>query len=75
MYNVKTEHLILYGKIFAVCSAVHTKHIYSLRGKTVEFVTAILTDIFSILSLFYSWKSVIAPYLFIFSSNRKEYNL
>jgi len=24
---MKTKHLILYGKIFAVCSAVHTKHI------------------------------------------------
>ena len=75
MYIMKTEHLILYGKIFAVCSAVHTKHINTLRGKTVEIVTAILTDIFSILSLCYSWKSVIAPYLFIFINNRKEYNL
>jgi hypothetical protein len=54
MYIMKTEHLILYGEIFAVCSAVHAKHINTARGKTVEIVTAILTDIFLILSLCYS---------------------
>jgi len=51
MYSMNTEHLILHGKIFAVCSAVRTKHINTLREKTIEFVTAILTDIFFILSL------------------------
>jgi hypothetical protein len=29
---------MLYGEIIAVCSEIHTKHINTLRGKSVEFM-------------------------------------
>ena len=35
---VKTSQLMLYREIMAVCSEIHTKHINSLRGQSVEFV-------------------------------------
>jgi len=35
---MKTSQLMLYREIIAVCSQIHTKHINTLRGQSVEFV-------------------------------------
>ena len=32
----KTDQLVLYGEIMAVCSEIHTKHINTLCGQNVE---------------------------------------
>ena len=32
---------MLYGEIIAVCSQIHTKHINSLCGQNVEFLSAL----------------------------------
>jgi len=34
----KTNQLILFRELIAVCSAIHTKHINALCGQNVEFV-------------------------------------
>jgi len=34
----KTNHVMLYREIIAVCSEIHTKHINTLCGQNVEFV-------------------------------------
>jgi len=38
MSVIKTNHLMLYREIFAVCFEIHTKHINTLCGQNVEFV-------------------------------------
>jgi len=35
---IKTSQLMLYRKIMAVCSEIHTKHINTLRGQNVELM-------------------------------------
>ena len=35
---IKTNQLMLYREIIAVCSEIHTKHIYTLCGLNVELV-------------------------------------
>jgi hypothetical protein len=35
----KTNQLMLYREIIAVCSEIHTKHINTLYGQNVEFVS------------------------------------
>ena len=35
---IKTNHLMLYGEIMAVCSEIHTKHINTLCGQNVELL-------------------------------------
>jgi hypothetical protein len=35
---IKTNQLMLYGEIIAVCSEIHTKHINTLCGQNVDFV-------------------------------------
>ena len=34
----KTKHVMLYRKIIAVCSQLHTEHMNTLCGQNVEFV-------------------------------------
>jgi hypothetical protein len=36
---IKTSQLTLYREIIAVCSEIHTKHINTLCGQNVEFVS------------------------------------
>ena len=36
----KTNQLMLYREIIAVCSEIHTKHINTLCGQNVEFLSA-----------------------------------
>jgi hypothetical protein len=36
---IKTSQLMLNNEIIAVCSQIHTKHINTLCGQTVEFVS------------------------------------
>ena len=36
---MKTSHLMLYVEIIAVCSEIHTKHINTLCGQNVEFLS------------------------------------
>jgi hypothetical protein len=36
--SLKTDQLMLYWEIIAVCSEIHTKHINTLCGQNVEFV-------------------------------------
>ena len=45
MSVIKTNQLILYTEIIAVCSQIHTKHINTLCGQNVELlnVTAVGT--------------------------------
>jgi len=35
---IQTSQLMLYRKIIAVCSEIHTRHINTVCGKNVEFV-------------------------------------
>jgi len=37
---IKTSRLMVYRKIIAVCSQIHTKHINTLCGQNVEFYRA-----------------------------------
>jgi len=39
MSVIKTSQLMLYREIIAVCSQIHTKHINTLCGQNVEFLT------------------------------------
>ena len=39
---IKTSQLMLYREIIAVCSHIHTKHINTLCGQNVEFVTNVV---------------------------------
>jgi hypothetical protein len=36
--NIKTSQLMLYREIMAVCSEIHTKHINTLCGQSVELL-------------------------------------
>ena len=36
---IKTSQLMLYREIIAVCSQIHTKHINTLCGQNVEFLS------------------------------------
>jgi len=38
----KTNQLILYRKIIAVCSQIHTKHIHTLCGQDVEMLNLVV---------------------------------
>ena len=40
MSVIKISQLILYREIIAVCSQIHTKHINTLCGQSVEFLNA-----------------------------------
>jgi hypothetical protein len=35
---IKTNQLIMYSEIIAVCSQIHTKHLNTLCGQNVEFL-------------------------------------
>ena len=39
---MKTSQLMLFREIIAVCSEIHTKHIYTMCGQKVELMNAIL---------------------------------
>ena len=40
---LQTRQLMLLSEIIAVCSQIHTKHINTLRGQNVEFLSVKLT--------------------------------
>ena len=43
---IKTSQLMLYREIIAVCSEIHTKHIYTVCGRKVEFVDVEMVEIY-----------------------------
>ena len=43
MSVIKTSQLMLYREIIAICSEIHTKHIYTLCGQNVELQNVKLT--------------------------------